>query len=78
MTDHGQPPPPNPSFEERVERFAKEAGEAGERIGRQAEQAGKRWAADTGVARATDTAARVWGVVLIAVGVRRQRKAAGC
>lgn len=84
MTDQGQesppnqpsasppppspPPPSSPSFEQRVERFAKEAGEAGERIGRQAEDAGKRWAASPGVSQATDTAARIWGLLLIAVG----------
>ena len=48
--------------------MAKGAGEAGERFGRQAEAAGKRWAADPGVAQATDTAARIWGLLLIAVG----------
>ena len=69
MTDQNQPPPPpSPSFEQRVERFAQEAGEAGERIGRQAEAAGKRLAANPGVAEATDTAARVWGLLLIVVG----------
>jgi hypothetical protein len=76
MTDQGQQqpqqppqgPPPSLSFEQRVERFAQEAGEAGERIGRQAEAAGKRLAADPGVARATDTAARAWGLLLIAIG----------
>ena len=68
MTDQGQPPPPSPRFEDRVERFAKEAGEAGERLGRQAEAAGKRWAADPAVTQTADTAARIWGLLLIAVG----------
>jgi hypothetical protein len=68
MTDQGQQPPPSPSFEQRVERFAKEAGEAGERLGRQAEEAGKRWAADPAVVQTADTAARVWGLLLIVVG----------
>jgi hypothetical protein len=68
MSDQGQQPPRNPSFEQRMDRFAHEAGEAGERIGRQAEAAGKRLAANPGVAQATDTAARAWGLLLIVVG----------
>ena len=66
--DQGHQPPLAPTFEERLERFAKEAGDTGERVGRRAEEAGKRWAADPGVVRTADTAARVWGLLLIAVG----------
>src|SRR5918994_421930 len=76
MTDQGQrspPPPPaepprSPTFEERMERFGQEAEEAGKRIGREAEDYGKRLAANPGVAQAADTAARVWGLLLVAVG----------
>lgn len=52
------PPPPAPSFEQRVEQF-----------GQEAEAAGKRLAANPTVAGAADTAARVWGLLLIAVGL---------
>ena len=52
-----------------MERFGQEVGEAGERFGRQAEDAGKRLAANPGVVQAADTAARVWGLVLIVVGL---------
>ena len=76
MTDPGQqqpssPPadPPRPlTLEERFERFGQEAERAGERLGREAEDAGKRLAANPVVAQAADTAARVWGLLLIAVG----------
>lgn len=62
-------PPPRPlTFEERFERFGREAERAGERLGREAEDAGKRLAANPAVAQAADTAARVWGLLLIAVG----------
>ena len=76
MTDEQPPPqpsqqdapPPPRTFEQRVERFAEEAGEAGERLGREAEAAGRRLAANPTVAGAADTAARMWGLLLIAVG----------
>lgn len=61
-------PPPPRTFEQRVERFAEEAGEAGERLGREAEAAGRRLAANPTVVGAADTAARMWGLLLIAVG----------
>jgi hypothetical protein len=69
MTNQDQPPPAgptggpateplrSPTFEERVERF-----------GQEAEDAGKRFAANPAVKDAADTAARVWGLLLIAVG----------
>lgn len=62
-------PERSPTFEERMERFGQEAGEAGKRIGEQAEAAGKRLAADPALAAAGDAAARVWGMILLAVGV---------
>jgi hypothetical protein len=52
-----------------MERFGREAGEAGERFGQRAEDAANRWARDPGVVRATDTATRIWGVVLLAIGL---------
>lgn len=58
-----------PTFEQRMERFGQEAGEAGKRIGEQAEAAGKRLAADPGLAAAGDAAARVWGLIVLAVGL---------
>jgi hypothetical protein len=61
-------PAPKPSFEERVNRFGEEVGEAGERIGRDAEAWGKRISKDPGYRRAADTAARVWGLIILAVG----------
>ncbi len=73
MTNQGQPPPTDPprspSFEERMERFGQEAEEAGQRLGRQAEAAGKRLASNPSVVQAADTAGRIWGLLLIAVGL---------
>jgi Domain of unknown function (DUF5668) len=65
------PPGPDrpPTFEERMERFGKEAGEAGERFGRRAEEAANRWSKEPGVVHATDTAGRIWGLILLAVGL---------
>ena len=76
MTDQDrQPPPPPgsepnrpPTLEERFERFGQEAERVGERLGREAEGAGKRLAANPAVKDAADTAGRVWGLLLIAVG----------
>jgi uncharacterized protein YjeT (DUF2065 family) len=62
-------PERQPTFEQRMERFGEEMGEAGERWGRRAEAAGERWAKDPGVVRATDTAGRLWGLVVLAIGV---------
>jgi hypothetical protein len=64
MTEQERPP----SFEERVEGFGRDAQAAGERFGRQAEAAGRRLANDPSIQTATDTAARAWGLLLIAVG----------
>ena len=67
-----EPPPEQNrprSFEERVEGFARGAGETGERIGREAEAAGKRLAADPHVNRAADMAARVWGLIVLLIGL---------
>jgi hypothetical protein len=61
--------PGTPSFEERVEGFGRRAEAAGERFGREAQAAGERWSKDPAVAGAADTAARVWGLLVLAVGV---------
>ena len=62
-------PEATPTFEERMERFGHEAGEAGERWGRRAEAAGERWSKDPGVVRAAGTAGRIWGLVVLAIGL---------
>jgi hypothetical protein len=69
MTEATPDPNRKSTFEERIDSFGREAGEAGERIGRQAEAAGKRLADDPGIKRAADTAARVWGLLILLVGV---------
>jgi hypothetical protein len=58
-----------PTFEERFERFGQQAEDAGKRLGRDTEDAARRLAANPAVVRAGDTAARVWGLLLIAVGL---------
>ena len=62
-------PERTPTFEERMERFGREAGEAGERFGRRAEGAANRWSREPGVVRAADTASRIWGLILLAAGL---------
>jgi len=57
------------TFEERMGRFGEEARQAGERFGKQAEAAGERWSRGPGVVRAADTASRLWGVVVLAIGL---------
>jgi hypothetical protein len=62
-------PEPALTFEERMERFGREAGEAGERFGKRAEEAANRWSREPGVVHAADTAGRIWGLILLAVGL---------
>jgi len=52
-----------------MDRFGHEAGEAGERFGKRAEEAANRWSKDPGMVRAADTAGRIWGLLVLAVGV---------
>lgn len=71
----GQPTPPpseppsSQTFEQRMEDFGHRAEAAGERLGREAEAAAERWKKDPAVAAAGDTAARVWGLVVLGVGL---------
>jgi hypothetical protein len=62
-------PAPRSTFEQRVDAFGREVGAAGERIGREAEAMGQRLSKDPGVQRAADSAARVWGLIVLAIGV---------
>jgi hypothetical protein len=57
------------SFEERMDRFGHEAGATAERWGKRAEAAGQRWSRDPAIVRAGDTAGRIWGLILLAIGV---------
>ena len=68
------PPPsassePPRSFEKRMEDFGRRAGAAGEKLGHEAEAAAQRWSKDPSVVAAGDTAARVWGLLVLAVGL---------
>ena len=79
MTDAASSPPPGPepppppgesrTFEQRVNDFGRRAGEAGERLGRDAEAAAERWKGDPAMSAAGDTVARVWGLMVLAVGL---------
>lgn len=62
-------PPPGQTFEQRMESFGQEVGAAGERFGREAEAFGKRLSKDPAISRAADTAARAWGLLILAIGV---------
>ena len=70
------PEPARPTFEERAEAFGKKAEESAEAFGRRAEALGKeaeaaaqRWSSSPAVKESADAASRVWGLVLLAVGV---------
>ena len=62
-------PPRAPTFEQRVEGLGREAQAAGERLGRQAEAAGQRLSKDPSVIGAANTAGRVWGLIVLGVGL---------
>jgi hypothetical protein len=62
-------PTPKPTFEQRMEGFGRDVGAAGERLGKEAEAAGQRLAKDPSVQTAADTAARIWGLIVLAVGL---------
>ena len=69
MTDSGSPstppptdPPSSANLGERIEARA-------EAFGREMEAAGQRLAKDPTVVRAADTAGRVWGLILLLVGL---------
>jgi Domain of unknown function (DUF5668) len=65
-----QPPPAEPrTFEQRMDDFGKRAGAAGEKLGREAEVAAQRWKKDPAIAGAADTATRVWGLIVLAIGL---------
>jgi hypothetical protein len=64
------PPPAEPrTFEQRMEDFGHQAGAAGDKLGRDTEAAARRWSKDPTVAGAADTATRVWGLLVLTVGV---------
>jgi hypothetical protein len=52
-----------------MEDFGHRTEAAGEKFGREAVAAAKRWAMDPPVVGAADTATRVWGLDVLAVGV---------
>jgi hypothetical protein len=52
-----------------MERFGRETGEAGERFGKRAEDAANRWSRDLGVVQVADTAGRIWGLLVLAIGL---------
>ncbi len=58
-----------PTFEQRMEDFGRRAEAAGQQLGREAQAAGERWSKDPSVHAAADGAARVWGLVVLAVGL---------
>jgi hypothetical protein len=63
-----QPPSEPRTFEQRMEDLGRRAGAAGEKLGYEAEAAAERWSKDPSVVAAGDTAARVWGLLVLAVG----------
>ena len=56
-------------LKERMQAFGVQAQAAGGRLGRDAQMAGDRIAADPTVLRAADTGARIWGLLVLAAGL---------
>ncbi len=54
---------------ERMEAFGREAQKVGQRFGRDAQAAGHRLANDPTIIHAADTGARIWGLIVLAVGL---------
>ena len=52
-----------------MEDFGHRAEAAGEKLGKEAEAAAQRWSKDPSLVGAADTATRVWGLVVLAVGL---------
>lgn len=74
VADDASPAPPSPpaepqTFEQRMEDLGRRAGSAGEKLGHEAEAAAQRWSKDPSIVAAGDAAARVWGLLVLAVGV---------
>jgi hypothetical protein len=69
LTEAAPDPNRKPTFEERVDAFGREAGAAGERLGKRAEEAGARLANEPRFVRAADTVARAWGLIILVVGL---------
>jgi hypothetical protein len=71
------PPPPPPAeapaapepprtFEQRMDDFGKRAGEAGEKLGKEAEAAAERWKKDPPIPGSADNAPPLTGLILLA------------
>jgi hypothetical protein len=68
----GQPGPGRDTADElqaRMQAFGREAQAAGERLGRDAQAAGERMAKDPGLIAFGTWVGRLWGLVLIAIGL---------
>lgn len=64
----GAPPPSDPpDWGRQIQRGAEELGRRAEGLGREAEAAAKQW--NPTVKRTADTAGRLWGLVLLGVGL---------
>jgi hypothetical protein len=63
------PPGTNDRAHDRMTALGREAQAAGERFGREAQAAGERLARDPTIVGAADMAARLWGLVVLAVGL---------
>jgi fatty acid desaturase len=49
--------------------FGQEASTRGQQLGREAQAAGDRWSKDPGLVRVASTASRIWGLILVLVGL---------
>jgi hypothetical protein len=62
-------PPAEPDLGDRMKAFGQEASTRGQQLGREAQAAGDRWSKDPGLVRVASTASRIWGLLLVLVGL---------
>jgi hypothetical protein len=58
-----------PDFADRMKAFGQEASTRGQQLGREAQAAGDRWSKDRGLVRVASTASRIWGLILVLIGL---------
>jgi hypothetical protein len=63
------PPVAEPDLADRMKAFGQEASARGQQLGREAPAAGDRWSKDPAPVRVASTAPRVWGLILVLVGL---------
>jgi hypothetical protein len=62
-------PAAQPDLGDRMKAFGQEASTRGQELGREAQAAGDRWSRDPSVVRVASTASRIWGLIVLVIGL---------